>query len=142
MTKEQYILIEFLAQEYYNAETLAHAKRVRQYVKADNKYIFYTEEERTELKALALAHDLIEDTSVTIDYLSKLNLPTSFLLALEVLTHDKSVPYYTYIKSIVDYGGMALIVKCADMRDHLTLTDTLTDKLKAKYEKVLPLLKK
>ena len=51
--------------------------------------------------------------------------------------------YIKYIKKIRDYSDTkpeAYWVKMADMKDHLSQTDTLTDKLKEKYLTALPYL--
>lgn len=141
MTKEEYLVIKMIAHESYNEKTLAHAKRVLSYTRADPRYMFYPKEEQIELDALALAHDLIEDTTITYKELSRIGMPDNFIIHLEILTHSYGVTYYDYVKSIADYGGLPLIVKCADIKDHLMLEETLTDSLRKRYNKILPLLR-
>ena len=141
MDKEFYILVKELAREHYSAETYEHAKAVLLYTKNDTRYAFYSKEDKIFLSALALAHDLIEDTDLTLDDFIAMGFPHDFIIELEMLIHSSDVPYIDYIKSIVAYGGRPLIVKCADIKDHLMREDTLTKTLKTRYNKILPLLK-
>ena len=91
----------------------------------DYKLLGYTEVENM--------HDLLEDTN----YNPK-GLPENFTNALKILTKAKEVSYDDYCKSIksvchINYRKCAYWVKLADMKDHLSLIDTLTDRLKEKY---------
>ena len=55
-----------------------------------------------------------------------------------LLTKDAQENYEDYIHKILDAGDdYAFVVKQADMKDHMTLTDTLTEKLRDKYIPVL-----
>lgn len=59
-------------------------------------------------------------------------------LDVAILTKDKEQSYVDYcieIKNSISLfsGQLAYWVKLADMKDHLSKTETLTDKLKAKY---------
>lgn len=119
-----------LAAKYYDKETYSHAMRVAGYV-AQNMTIPH--EYRDECVALAICHDLIEDTEC------KLNcFPENFAKALNLLTKPKEMDYVEYCKKLRptdcwNVQNCAYWVKLADMKDHLTLTDTLTDRLKEKY---------
>ncbi|MDF2950454.1 MAG: hypothetical protein K0S18_37 [Anaerocolumna sp.] len=126
-----------IAKEYYNEKTYQHALRVMQYV-ADNEMI--QSEYKDECVALAIMHDLLEDTDFNSAY-----FPEYFNKALKLLTKPKEQDYIDYIKNIKDTGYTnwrmcAYWVKLADMKDHLAQTETLTDKLKEKYLKALPYL--
>lgn len=126
-----------IAKEHYESKTYNHALRVAQYV-ADNDMISY--EYKDECVALAIMHDLIEDTEYTGS-----GLPDCFYKALKLLTKPKEQDYLEYIKEIRNTGYtnwrmLAYWVKLADMKDHLSQTETLTDKLKEKYLKALPYL--
>lgn len=119
-----------LAAKYYDENTYAHAMRVAGYV-AQNMTIPY--EYRDECVALAICHDLIEDTECSI-----VGFPDNFGEALKLLTKPKGEDYVEYCKRLrpvrgTHYQNCAYWVKLADMKDHLTLTDTLTDRLKEKY---------
>ncbi len=119
-----------LAAKYYDESTYAHAMRVAGYV-AQNMTIPY--EYRDECVALAICHDLIEDTECSI-----VGFPDNFGEALKLLTKPKGEDYVEYCKRLrpvrgTHYQNCAYWVKLADMKDHLTLTDTLTDRLKEKY---------
>ena len=142
MTIKDYEMIYKLCEEHYNAATLEHAKRVENYVLNDCRYYFYNKEDKWFIRSLALAHDLIEDTDITNEYLESLNLPTEFIHELSILTHNKEKnSYEEYVKNIAAYGGRPLLVKCGDMKDHLKEFHTLTPYLKNKYSKVLKYLK-
>lgn len=127
-----------MAKEHYSEKTYNHALRVMQYI-ADNKMIPY--EYKNECLALAIMHDLWEDTN----YPRNVNLDDNFRKALDLLTKPKDMDYIEYIKNIHNksntvWGMCAWWVKLADMKDHLAQTETLTEKLKDKYLKALPYL--
>ena len=121
-----------LAQDYYDEKTFAHAMRVAAYVARDKSIPV---ECRDDAIALAMMHDLVEDTEYDYE-----GLEIGFRTALRLLTKDKEQSYVDYCKNIKesvfrfgDAGCIARWVKIADMKDHLNLKDTLTDKKKAKY---------
>ena len=119
-----------LAGKFYDEKTYAHAMRVAGYVAAN---MTIPSEHRDECIALAIMHDLWEDTDCP-----RGGVPENFGKALALLTKEKGEDYTEYCKRIrpVDglaYQNCAYWVKLADMKDHLTLTETLTDKRKAKY---------
>ena len=119
-----------IARQYYDKETYDHAIRVAGYV-ADNEAI--PSVFREDCVCLAVMHDLLEDT----DY-NPTGLPPSFKEALKLLTKPKEISYKDYCRSLQCYHGTsekicAYFVKLADMKDHLMLKETLTDKLKEKY---------
>ena len=65
-------------------------------------------------------HDVLEDTDLTINNLQRAGVALKIIRALEVLTHDKSVPYMDYIRSIEASGNKtALKVKINDLRHNL-----------------------
>lgn len=126
-----------VAKEYYDKSTYDHAIRVAQFV-ADNMVI--PEEYREECVALAIMHDLQEDTLYEGD-----ELPKNFKDAIELLTKPQNMSYVDYLQDIRDntdtsFGECAWWVKLADMKDHLSQTETLTDRLKEKYLAALPIL--
>lgn len=93
---------------------------------------------------VAIAHDLMEDADITVSMLP-VDIDDSVFKAIRLLTHDKSISYDEYIKTIktcknTRHGLIAYWVKLADMKDHLARKATLTDKLKDKYLSALPYL--
>jgi (p)ppGpp synthase/HD superfamily hydrolase len=126
-----------VAKQYYTKDKYDHAMRVADYI-VENEIIPY--EYQDECVALAFMHDLIEDTEYTGS-----GLPENFYKALKLLTKPEEQDYIEYIKNIKDTGHTnwrmcAYWVKLADMKDHLSQTETLTDRLKEKYLKALPYL--
>lgn len=126
-----------VAKEYYPKDKYDHALRVMQYV-ADNEMIPY--EYREDCLVLAVMHDLLEDT----EYIGS-SLPEYTKKALILLTKPKDMDYIEYIKEIrntsyINWRMCAWWVKLADMKDHLTQTETLTEKLRDKYLAALPYL--
>lgn len=120
-----------LAKEYYSKNGYAHAMRVAGYV-AENMSI--PPEYRDDCVCLAIMHDLIGDT----DFKLTSYYPENFGKALLLLTKPKEMSYVDYCKKLrcVDYTNYRMCaywVKLADMKDHLSLKDALTDKLKQKY---------
>lgn len=119
-----------IAKKYYDDDTFNHAMRVAGYV-AENRTI--PPGYRDECVCLAVMHDLLEDTECNIA-----GLPENFYKALNLLTKKDDISYDDYCKMIRDTGytnwRMCVYwVKLADIKDHLNLIDTLTDKLKEKY---------
>lgn len=126
-----------MARKYYSNDTYDHVMRVMAYV-AENEVI--PDEYRDDCIALAIMHDLIEDTEY-----SGLDLPENMYNALMLLSKPKEQSYIEYIKTIklhidTSWGMCAYWVKLADMKDHLSQKETLTEKLKDKYLEALPYL--
>ena len=63
----------------------------------------------------ALLHDVVEDTDITFDDLSKMGFPTEVIEVLRLLTHDDAVPYFDYVREI-SKNPVAKAVKLADLR--------------------------
>ena len=63
---------------------------------------------------VALLHDVVEDSSLTFDDLYKIGFPEETLTAIQLMTHDKAVPYMDYV-SIIKENPIARIVKLADL---------------------------
>lgn len=119
-----------IAKEHYDEDTYNHALRVMQYV-AENEMIPY--EYKDECVALAIMHDLVEDTKYTGS-----GLPENFYKALNLLTKPKEMDYIEYIKDIRNTGYTnwrmcAYWVKIADIKDHLSQRETLGERRKEKY---------
>lgn len=132
LDKNYVIMTEALkiAEKYYNKKTLDHAVRVMNYVSANPAI---PDRIKNDCRCLAIMHDLLEDT----DY-DPSDLPKNFKKALLLISKPDDMPYVYYCKKIrgnanKDYGLCAWFVKLADIKDHLSLTETLTPKLKDKY---------
>ncbi|MBR1807588.1 MAG: bifunctional (p)ppGpp synthetase/guanosine-3',5'-bis(diphosphate) 3'-pyrophosphohydrolase [Selenomonadaceae bacterium] len=71
---------------------------------------------------VALLHDTVEDTALTLDELrTKIPLTEAEAEALTLLTHDESVPYLEYVAAIKS-NPLARRVKIADLRHNSDLT--------------------
>ena len=65
-------------------------------------------------------HDVVEDSHYTFDDLRRMGVALKIIRALQVLTHDKSVPYMDYIRNIeASSNEAALQVKINDLRHNL-----------------------
>lgn len=112
-------------------------------------YVFHpfhlAEQMQDELSCcVALLHDVIEDTSLTFEDLSKEGFPTEVIEALKLLTHDPKVPYMEYVK-MIKTNELARKVKLADLRHNsdlsrLNVVDEAALKRQQKYLKAIELL--
>lgn len=119
-----------MANIHYDKNTFDHVIRVAVYV-AENPLV--PANIIDDCIALAIMHDLLEDTEYPRE---DIFLENHFAHCLDLLTKDEGQNYIEYIdiiKSHADECPEAYWVKIADMKDHLSQTDTLTDKLKKKY---------
>ena len=94
---------------------------------------------------VALLHDVVEDTDVTMEDLEK-EFSSEVIEALKLLTHDKSVPYEEYVLDLKD-NPIARKVKLADLNHNSDVTRliNITEKdieRNKKYENAIKLLKK
>ena len=71
---------------------------------------------------VALLHDTIEDTALTLDELrTKIPLTDAEADALSLLTHDETIPYFDYVAAIKS-NELARRVKVADLRHNSDLS--------------------
>lgn len=70
---------------------------------------------------VALLHDVVEDTEYTLNDIKGMSFGDAVVEALALLTHDLSVPYFEYVKSIVN-NPIAKKVKLADLRHNSDIT--------------------
>lgn len=94
----------------------------------------------------ALLHDVVEDTSVTLEDLKKYGFSEEVISAIAVMTHDPNVEYMEYIAQ-VKKNPIAAAVKLEDLRHNSDLTrlDKVTAKdiqRNEKYKKAMELLEK
>ena len=88
--------------------------------KTDMPYVFHpfhlaeqmTDEYST---VVALLHDVVEDTAITLDDLKDMGFPPPVLEAISLMTHADGVPYMDYVKEIKK-NPIARAVKFADLR--------------------------
>jgi hypothetical protein len=148
MKSSEYEAIKAVCDKWYPAKKAEHCASVEAIVMQDPMFLALSEEHKYFVRALAYAHDLFEDTAcppeeliVCIDIDGEFER-VDFLRDLTLLTHDKDADsYYDYVREIVNSRRcFAVMVKRADMVDHLQRKATLTDKLKKKYAPVIPML--
>lgn len=92
-------------------------------------YIFHPYHVAEQMKdeittCIALLHDVVEDTDVTMEELER-EFPGEVTDALRLLTHDVSTDYFDYVRAIRE-NPAARAVKLADL-DHNTDWTRLTD---------------
>lgn len=123
-----------LSVKYYSKKKINHAIRVAEYA------AIRAEENRLDsIRAymIGLAHDLLEDTECPEEELVAAIGETNYN-SVVLLTKSNDQKYEDYIRKIVESkDNYAFIVKQADMKDHMTLSNNLTEKLLNKYVPVL-----
>jgi hypothetical protein len=104
--------VDKAGEDYFN-----HPKRVADNFYEDNDII------------VALLHDVIEDTSVTMDQLKNEGFSDEILNALDAITKREGESYDQFIERVKD-NPIALKVKLADLRDNMDILrlPVLTDK--------------
>ncbi|MBQ9760718.1 MAG: GTP pyrophosphokinase [Clostridia bacterium] len=85
---------------------------------------------------VALLHDVMEDTDITLDDLAAEGFPHEVIEALTYLTHDPAIPYMDYIRALAK-NPIARRVKLADLahNSNLSRLDTVTESDLARNEK-------
>lgn len=131
---EQLIKIFNLSTKYYSKKKIRHAVRVAEYaaIRAEEIHL-------NSIRAykIGLAHDLLEDTKCPEEELIAAIGETNYN-SVVLLTKSNDQEYEDYIRKIVESkDSYAFIVKQADMKDHMTLSNNLTEKLLNKYAPVL-----
>ncbi len=133
-----------LATKWYSKSKLAHSMRVANYAIQEAKLLEYDEEDIEDIFQVAILHDILEDTECPKNTVSETLHYHSLIEALERLTHQEEDTYEEYIIKLCDNSNVhdemqvkslayASINKRADMKDHLMLEETLSDKLIQKY---------
>ena len=100
------------------AMNLAYHAHHGQFDKGGVPYIFHpihlAEEMDDEISTcVALLHDTVEDTAVTLEDLSK-EFPAEVVNAIRLLTHSEDVDYFDYVRAIKQ-NPIAVKVKLADL---------------------------
>lgn len=85
---------------------------------------------------VALLHDVVEDTDITLSDLRSEGFPEPILEALRLMTHDKTVPYMDYVRKI-KANPIARKVKLADLKHNSDLSrlDVVDEKARERAEK-------
>ena len=101
------------------AMNLAYNAHHGQFDKGGVPYIFHpihlAEEMDDEFSTcVALLHDTVEDTDVTLEELAAI-FPTEVVTAVELMTHREGVDYFDYVRAIKT-NPIATKVKLADLR--------------------------
>ena len=87
---------------------------------------------------VALLHDAVEDTDLTLGGVREAGFPEEVVAALGCMTHDDSVDYMDYVRALAP-NAVARKVKLADLRHNADITrlDAPTEKDLARREKYL-----
>ena len=93
---------------------------------------------------VALLHDVVEDTDISLDDLASDGFPAEVIEALTLMTHNDNVPYMDYVRKIKT-NPIATKVKQADLEHNSDLTrlDNVDDaalERKNKYRQALFIL--
>ena len=85
-------------------------------------------------KTVALLHDIIEDTVVTVQDLMNMGFSSSVVHSVVVLTRVASETYQEYIERVkTSDDGVSILVKLADLDDHLEDTSAISESLIQRY---------
>lgn len=125
------------------ADRIAEAAHAGQFDQAGAPYIGHPRRVAAtvhgdEATAVALLHDVLEDTEVTPDDLAAAGIPREVIDAVIAITHLPNEPYDHYLARVAA-NPLATIVKYADMNDNtdpgrLAVLDAgVRDRLTAKY---------
>lgn len=123
------------------AQSIAAAAHKGQVDKAGKPYIMHPAHVAASVqgdaaKAVAWLHDVVEDTPLTFAELQERGVAPEVIEALRLLTHDESVPYLEYVRSLKS-NALARAVKLADLRHNSDLSrlPRITEKDQRRAEK-------
>lgn len=94
--------------------------------------------ETEETVTVALLHDIVEDTDVTLEELTENGFPRSVVDAVALMTHADGIDYFDYVREIAK-SPIAKAVKLADLTHNSDLSrlDSIDDKALERREKYL-----
>ena len=128
------------------AMRICYRAHAGQFDKGGVPYVFHpfhvAEQMEDELTTtVALLHDVVEDSWMTVGDLEKEGFPEEVREAVAVLTRDLSIPYMDYIE-IVRKHPVARIVKMADLQHNsdvsrLPVKDAYIEKLLGRYKEAI-----
>lgn len=96
-------------------------------------------------KIVAVGHDLVEDTDVSLEYLEYIGFDEEIIDAIDCITKRPDEKYKDYLKRVAK-NEISIIVKRADIKDNTRwervhrLEETVVRKLLRKYERALEFL--
>ena len=96
---------------------------------------------------VALLHDVVEDTNVTIEKLEEMSFPEECIVALKLLSHEKQQDYFEYIENLKT-NRLARTVKLLDLNHNSDLSRLKSEptekdlKRLKKYHKSMQILQK
>ena len=125
-----------IAEKFLPKDKYEHAKRVASYsLEVSKKYPLA---EHIMAYIVAWLHDVVEDSDYPLCAI-EMEFGEHISKCIELLTHKKEeYSYPEYIDHIFESKNWdAIVVKHADMKDHLAQKETLTPKLKEKYFEVI-----
>lgn len=134
-----------------NAMAIAYQAHKGQLDKAGYPYIAHpihlAEQMDDEISAaVALLHDVVEDTKLSFNDLYAAGIPENVMIPLKLLTHNQNIDYLTYV-SHIKTNEVATKVKIADLKHNSDLTrlnkvtDVDRNRVK-KYQRALEILQK
>ena len=93
---------------------------------------------------VALLHDVLEDTTCTVDDLYRYGIPHRLVTSILAMTRREGESYFDFILRLMD-DPIAVKVKIADIRHNLDVSrfpdpSTYPASLKKRYEKALEML--
>ncbi len=93
---------------------------------------------------VAILHDVVEDTDVTLEELKEAGFSKNIINAINLLTHRDEVPYLDYVRALKD-DPIASVVKLADLnhnsdRTRLTVITKKDEQRFIKYQKAKEIL--
>lgn len=112
--------------------TLAHKDQKRKFT--NEQYIVHPERvsknvTTVDQKIVAWLHDVVEDTSVTLEDLRKEGFEEHILQAIDCLTRRENENYLEFVKRVMK-NELAIVVKLSDLKDNLSdlKSGTMRDK--------------
>ena len=93
---------------------------------------------------VAILHDVVEDTDVTLDELKEAGFSENVINAINLMTHRDEVPYLDYVRALKD-DPIASVVKLADLnhnsdRTRLNVITKKDEQRFLKYQKAKEIL--
>lgn len=135
------------ASPYVIASVLAQVAHAGQTDKSGQPYILHpirvsqaVSRHGTAHEIVALLHDTVEDTAVTLDHLALL-FPHHIVKAVDAITHRPNEPRTGYLSRVVS-NELAIVVKRADIADNSSpermaaLSESDRDRLTKKYSEM------
>ncbi len=96
----------------------------------------FLQPEEADERIVAVLHDVVEDTDVTLASLTDLGYPARIVDALDAISRCSQETYHDYIERVA-LNSLATRVKLADLRDNLDerrhSTRSLSDETRRKY---------